>query len=262
MFFWLVRMDVNKPRIAPAVGFLVTIAMLVVTAATGSGQAQTTYKASRTQDGQPDLQGVWQAVNTAVWNIQDHPPALGIPAGQGIVEGNEIPYLPLALARRQENYRNRFTDDPESKCFMVGTPRINYMPHPLEIVQTANQVTILYEYVHTSRHIYLNSKRALGRRFARGGRDPLHGSELARSVRQLSQRRYAPGRAMDAYQYGSPLVRSDDRGSVGVCQAFQDAFPALPPHRAQHSASRIRMPHLSGAGKGTPGGRDRWRSLM
>ena len=153
----------SKPRIAPVVGILVTIAMLVVTAVPGSGQAQTTYKAPRTQDGQPDLQGVWQAVNTAVWNIQDHPPALGIPAGQGIVEGNEIPYLPLALARRQENYRNRFTDDPESKCFMVGTPRINYMPHPLEIVHTPNQVTILYEYVHTSRHIYLNSKHPEGK---------------------------------------------------------------------------------------------------
>ena len=123
----------------------------------------TTYKASRTQDGQPDLQGIWQAVNTAVWNIQDHPAGLGVPAGQGIVEGNEIPYLPLALARRQENYRTRFEADPEAKCFMVGTPRINYMPHPFEIVQTANQVTILYEYVHTSRHIYLNSKHPEGK---------------------------------------------------------------------------------------------------
>lgn len=48
-------------------------------------------------------------MNTAVWNIQDHPASLGVPAGQGIVEGNEIPYLPLALARRHDNYRNRFT---------------------------------------------------------------------------------------------------------------------------------------------------------
>ena len=78
---------VNKLRIAPVVGTLVTIAMLAVTAVTGSGQAQTTHKAPRTPDGQPDLQGVWQAVNTAVWNIQDHPPTLGIPGGQGIVEG-------------------------------------------------------------------------------------------------------------------------------------------------------------------------------
>jgi hypothetical protein len=84
-----------------------------------------TYRAPRTADGQPDLQGIWQAVNTAIWNIQDHPAELGIPAGQGVVDGNELPYLPLALAQRQMNYRNRQTADPEAKCFMVGTPRIN-----------------------------------------------------------------------------------------------------------------------------------------
>ena len=120
------------------------------------------YRAPRTIDGQPDLQGIWQAVNTAVWNIQDHPAELGIPAGQGIVEGNEIPYLPLALARRQMNYRSRHTGDPETKCFMVGTPRINYMPYPFEIVQTPAQVTILYEYVHTSRHLRFTGKHPEG----------------------------------------------------------------------------------------------------
>ena len=149
-------------RIAAVVAASLTMAILALTPV--KGQAPTTYKASQTQDGHPDLQGVWQAVNTAVWNIQDHPAQLGIPAGQGIVEGNEIPYLPLALARRQENFRNRLTEDPEAKCCMVGTPRIKYMPYPFEIVQTPNQITILYEYVHTSRHIYLNSKHPEGSR--------------------------------------------------------------------------------------------------
>jgi len=133
-------------------------------AAASIASAQTVpYRAPRTPDGQLDLQGVWQAVNSAVWNIQDHAAQLGIPAGQGIVEGNEIPYLPLALAQRQTNYRNRFTDDPESKCFMVGTPRINYMPYPFEIVQAPNQITILYAYVHTSRNLRLNSKHPEGK---------------------------------------------------------------------------------------------------
>ena len=143
----------------------VAAAAWVATAPIAYAQAQpdpASYRAARTGDGQPDLQGIWQAVNTAVWNIQDHPAELGIPAGQGIVEGNEIPYLPLALARRQLNYRNRQTADPETKCFMVGTPRINYMPYPFEIVQTANQITILYEYVHTSRHIRFTGKHPDG----------------------------------------------------------------------------------------------------
>lgn len=116
----------------------------------------------RMADGRPDLRGIWQAVNTAVWNIQDHSAELGVPAGQGVVEGNELPYLPAALAQREANYRNRLTADPEAKCFMVGVPRITYMPYPFQIMQTADQVTILYEYVHTFRNIYIDSEHPPG----------------------------------------------------------------------------------------------------
>ena len=129
------------------------------------GSAQELQAASgvpRMPDGRPDLRGIWQAVNTAVWNIQDHPAELGIPAGQGIVEGNEIPYLPSALARRRENYENRLSEDPEAQCYMVGVPRITYMPYPFQIVQTPEQVTILYEYVHTFRNIHIDSPHPPG----------------------------------------------------------------------------------------------------
>ena len=80
------------------VALLAAIAIVSVFVSSGCrtpGPAPTeaeTYRAPRTPDGHPDLQGVWQAVNTAVWNIQDHAPELGIPAGQGVVDGNEIPY--------------------------------------------------------------------------------------------------------------------------------------------------------------------------
>jgi hypothetical protein len=117
---------------------------------------------ARTAEGHPDLQGVWQAVNTAVWNIQDHPASWGVPAGQGVVAGNELPYLPAALKQRDENRRNRLTADPEAKCWMVGVPRATYMPYPFEIVQTPTQVTMLYEYAHTVRRIYMNSKHPEG----------------------------------------------------------------------------------------------------
>ncbi len=50
----------------------------------------------RMADGRPDLRGVWQALNTAVWNIEDHPAELGIPAGRSIVVGGKLPYLPSA----------------------------------------------------------------------------------------------------------------------------------------------------------------------
>ena len=140
-----------------------TLRMTAIAAATlfaGAATAQDAadgYVAPRTIYGEPDLQGIWQTMHTAVWNIQDHPAELGIPAGQGVVVGNEIPYRADALAQREENYRNRATDDPEASCKMVGTPRIMYMPYPFQILQTPGQITILSEYVHTVRKIYLDS---------------------------------------------------------------------------------------------------------
>ena len=113
------------------------------------------YEVPRTPTGQPDFQGIWQAVNTAVWNIQDHSAELGIPAGQGVVVDNYLPYRPLALEQRQRNYQNRFKDDPEANCKMVGVPRITYMPYPFQIIQTEEQIVMVYEWVHTIRNILI-----------------------------------------------------------------------------------------------------------
>ena len=110
----------------------------------------------RTADGKPDLSGIWQVLNTAAWDIQDHAASLGVPAGQGVVEGNEIPYQPSALARKRENFTNRRTADPETKCYEPGVPRITYMPYPFQIAQTPTYVAILYEYNHVTRHIYVD----------------------------------------------------------------------------------------------------------
>ena len=120
------------------------------------------YTPPRTQHGQPDLQGIWQVVNTAAWDVQDHPAQLlfglparfGTPAGQGVVEGNEIPYQRWALAKKKENYESRLTADPEEKCYLPGVPRITYKPHPFQIFQFADRVVILYEYLHVTRQIY------------------------------------------------------------------------------------------------------------
>jgi hypothetical protein len=143
----------------------VTAAALATHSATAAAQSTTsvqTYRAPRTSAGHPDLQGIWQAMPTAVWNLEDHGAELGVPAGQGVVKEGLIPYLPSALAKRRENYANRRTEDPEAKCFMAGVPRSNYMPYPFQIVQAPTQVSILYEYVHTFRNIHLNSPHPPG----------------------------------------------------------------------------------------------------
>ena len=90
------------------------VSLLVVTVVTtfapAPSQAQVrsatlpAYAPPRTADGKPDLQGVWQVLNTASWDIQDHAARLGVPAGASVVEGNDIPYQPWAAARKKENF--------------------------------------------------------------------------------------------------------------------------------------------------------------
>ncbi|HLY16391.1 MAG TPA: hypothetical protein VKR61_04170, partial [Bryobacteraceae bacterium] len=71
------------------------VSLLSLAALPAAGQAP-----RRTADGKPDFSGVWQALNTAAWDIQDHSGQLGVPPGQGVVEGNEIPYQPWAAAKK------------------------------------------------------------------------------------------------------------------------------------------------------------------
>jgi hypothetical protein len=98
-------------------------------------------------------------LNTAAWDIQDHSGQLGVPPGQGVVEGNEIPYQPWAAAKKKENFANRKTADPtEADCFQPGVPRATYMPFPFEIVQTPKLIAINYEFAHASRLINMEKK--------------------------------------------------------------------------------------------------------
>src|SRR5207249_462065 len=100
----------------------------------------------RTHDGKPNLNGIWQAITTAEWDLQAHAaqagrPDLGaigaVPPGLSVVEGNEIPYRPAALARKKENFEKRMTADPEVKCYLPGVPRATYQPLPFHIIQPA-----------------------------------------------------------------------------------------------------------------------------
>ena len=137
---------------------IVLAAFLPVPLVQAGAQAPSThadaYVPPRTADGLPDLQGIWQVLDTAAWDIEDHNASPGVPGGQGIVEGTGIPYQPWALAKKKENFEVRKTADPLTKCYMPGVPRITYMPFPLQILQTPRAVAILYEYIHINRVIY------------------------------------------------------------------------------------------------------------
>ena len=147
------------------IAIAVVVGALGLAASPASGQAGASQAGAipRTPDGKPDFSGIWQVLNTASWDIQDHSAAKGIPGGQGVVEGNEIPYLPAALAKKNENFKNRLTADPvNAKCFLPGVPRIMYMPYPFQIFQTPNYIAMVFEFVHAVRHVYMNSPHLAG----------------------------------------------------------------------------------------------------
>jgi hypothetical protein len=119
--------------------------------------------------GHPNLNGIWQAINTANWNLEDHAasattfPQLGamfaIPAGQSVIVDNNgtIPYTPEGLKKREENRAGWPKSDPEAKCYMPGLPRATYMPYPFQIVQGTNDILFIYEYAGATRPVHMSN---------------------------------------------------------------------------------------------------------
>ena len=118
--------------------------------------------------GKPNLNGIWEVLNSANWDLEPHdaqqapvsPELLGataaIPGGRGVVEGGTIPYLPAALAQREANRKSAPKADPEAACYLPGIPRATYMNHPFQIVQAQDgDMLMAYEYDAANRTIYM-----------------------------------------------------------------------------------------------------------
>ena len=154
-------------------------AWLAVAVAPLAGQQAPAYRAPRTADGKPDLNGIWQALNEANYDLEAHMarPALAlragpygpvpaaavlalgavgaVPPGMGVVEGGTIPYKPEAAAKKKDNQEKWLERDPEIKCYLPGVPRAAYMPQPFQILQSPSALFIAYQYDGAVRNIYL-----------------------------------------------------------------------------------------------------------
>ena len=150
-----------------------TLALATLTAETVA------YRAPRAEGGKPDLNGIWQVLGEANYDLEAHNarPAMALRAGPygpvpakpvlalgavgavppslGVVEGGEIPYKPEGLKQKKENQENWLSRDPEIKCYLPGVPRATYIPQPFQIFQNASQIFIAYQYAGAVRNIYL-----------------------------------------------------------------------------------------------------------
>ena len=117
-------------------------------------------------EGRPNLNGVWQALGTAHWNLEGHSAealpefwqlgAIGaVPPGRSVVEGGKIPYLPEAIGKRDENKAGWPANDPEAKCYQPGIPRATYLPYPFRIVQGVGNILFAYEFASANRVVHM-----------------------------------------------------------------------------------------------------------
>ncbi len=119
--------------------------------------------------GKPDLNGLWQAMSGANWNLEPHDSAKApggvdalsgaigaIPAGLGVVEGGVIPYKPEALAKRDQLRKSAPAQDPEAACYLPGIPRATYMDTPFQIIQgEKGDMLFVYEYDSANRVVQM-----------------------------------------------------------------------------------------------------------
>lgn len=148
-------------RITAILGFLCLI---------GSVSAQPKSAVPRAADGKPDLTGVWQGgstqrgsweeanAGTGVGGSGRDPSAPAAPSSNDRPAGREgAPYQPWAAQKVLEAFNRRGIDDPTALCLPPGLPRVAMLGlFPQQIIQTPQQVVILYEYMSVFRVIPLN----------------------------------------------------------------------------------------------------------
>jgi hypothetical protein len=145
------------------------VAAVLFGAAPLVGSAQT---APKRIGGHPNLNGLWQSMSTAYWNLEGHAASplndfwrLGsigaIPAGQSVVKEGKIPYKPEALAKREQNRAGWPKTDPEAACYLPGIPRATYLPYPFQIVQGDGDILFAYAFAAANRAVHMKDRRAI-----------------------------------------------------------------------------------------------------
>lgn len=146
---------------------MVSLTVISVLGCTPEQSSESSIAAPVISSDPPDLSGIWQTMNTASWNLEGHTASKmpvtnilgalgGIPAGMSVVEGGEIPYLPEALEKRDQNRSDWTNLDPVAKCYIPGVPRSTYMPWPFQILQTDTEIFVAYEFGSNSRTIFMD----------------------------------------------------------------------------------------------------------
>jgi hypothetical protein len=183
--------------------------------------AQPPWQPPRTPDGQPDMQGIWRNDTFdmfAAWlSLEgDHsrwpaefiidtlttPMPTSLPTYIIAPADGKIPYQPWAAAKRREFIANMMTPtklehvDPSARALLVGVPRINHVPPPLQILQVSGYVVMLYEANHAYRVVPLDRRSHIGENiklFMGDSRGRWEGNTLVVDVTNQNDRTWLDG---------------------------------------------------------------------
>ena len=111
--------------------------------------SESVIAAASSGDARPDLNGIWSPDQGVLWDTS-------VKSG----ERPRAPFTPEYAARYQEALdaaaAGRPKADPPAKCLPPGVPRIMASPFPFEIVETANTIYMLFEYMSQVRRVHMN----------------------------------------------------------------------------------------------------------
>ena len=109
------------------------------------GKVITTAPVQRLSDGKPDLSGVWS------------PDTLNYLTYIG-ADGTPMPMRPWANAVFLHRQATKGKEDPDANCTLPGVPRIDSVPNPFKILQSPEEVVILYEAFTTFRQVFMDGR--------------------------------------------------------------------------------------------------------
>ncbi|MEP6961900.1 MAG: hypothetical protein ABI995_07475 [Acidobacteriota bacterium] len=122
----------------------------------------------RLKKGKPDMNGFWGPVAPG-GNVNIEPVAAkgggkGAPGGAGAAKGKQkgviidpedarVPYTVAARVKSNEIIEKKMFLEPELHCFMSGVPHNLWVQFNSQIVQTSDNLVIMWEFMHSRRII-------------------------------------------------------------------------------------------------------------